>query len=281
MWRATAGCLLIGSGILALAWIPQAKLGWTVAPQVLAGVGAGLALRALTGELLPQTTTAQAGRLLGVRHAAVALVLIALGPLIASQLNAGVRQAQLQGIALVLDAKLSPQQKLKLAPSLFAAVSTQQPLASLRTALAQHQSEFTGADLAVYRQFGSRIQVILLNVIKRGFRWSFVITGSLAMLAAALLFVLAIGSARGRSRSGVPPPRSGSRRPQRRPVAPPPPRPGHRAPARRGRRPRGLRGRRASPSDDAGPHRRSLQRRLDPDHRRHHRPAPGRRPRGP
>jgi hypothetical protein len=200
VWRATAGCLLIGSGILALAWIPQPKLGWTIAPQVLAGVGAGLALRALTGELLPQTTTAQAGRLLGVRHAAVALVLIALGPLIASQLNAGVREAQLQGIALVLDAKLSPPQKLKLAPSLFAAVSTQQPLASLRTALSRHQSDFSGADLAVYRQFGSRIQIVLLNVIKRGFRWSFVITGSLAMLAAALLFVLAIGSSIGRPR---------------------------------------------------------------------------------
>lgn len=202
VWRATAGCLLIGSGILALAWIPQPGVGWTIAPQLLAGVGAGLALRALSGELLSQNTTAQAGRLLGVRHAAIALVLIAIGPLIASQLNAGVRQAQLQGIALVLDAKLSPQQKLHLAPSLFTAVSAARPLASLRTALAAHRSEFSGADLVVYDQFSSRSQDVVLDVIKRGFRWSFVITGALAMLAAVLLFGLAVGRTAGRSRDG-------------------------------------------------------------------------------
>jgi hypothetical protein len=193
-WRATAGCVMVGAGILALAWIPQADLWWTVAPQLLAGVGAGLALRALSGELLPQTTMTQAGRLLSVRHAAVAVILIALGPLISTQLNAGVRQAQLQGIALVLDARLSPSQKIRLAPSLFGAVSAEQPLASLRAALAAHQSEFSGADLVAYEQFGSRSQTILLNVVKRGFRWSFLITGMLAMLAAALLLTQAISS---------------------------------------------------------------------------------------
>jgi predicted MFS family arabinose efflux permease len=196
-WRAVVGSLLVGAGILALAWIPQADLWWTVAPQLLAGVGAGLALRALSGELLPQTTMTQAGRLLSVRHAAVAVVLIALGPLISTQLNAGVRQAQLQGIALVLDAKLSPEQKIRLAPSLFGAVSAEQPLASLRAALAAHQSEFSGADLVVYKQFGSRSQTVLLNVVKRGFRWSFLVTGMLAMLAAALLLTQAISSSRG------------------------------------------------------------------------------------
>jgi predicted MFS family arabinose efflux permease len=196
-WRAAAGSLLIGAGVLALAWIPQPDLWWTVAPQVLAGVGAGLALRALAGELLPQDTMARAGRLLGVRHAAVALVLIALGPLISHQLNAGIRQAQLQGTALVLDAKLSPAQKLRLAPAVFGAVSAQQPLASLRHALAAHQSEFSGAELAAYQQFSARSQTILLNVVKRGFRWSFVITGLLGVLAAALLSAQAIGGSTG------------------------------------------------------------------------------------
>ncbi|MFZ0385274.1 MAG: MFS transporter [Solirubrobacteraceae bacterium] len=196
-WRAAVGCLLVGAGILALAWIPQAKLWWTVAPQLLAGIGAGLALRALSGELLPQTTMTQAGRLLSVRHAAIAVVLVALGPLISTQLNAGIRQAQLQGIALVLDAKLSPSQKIRLAPSLFGAVSAEQPLASLRTALVAHQSQFSGADLVAYKQFGARSQTILLNVVQRGFRWSFLIAGLLAMLAGALLLPQAIGSSVG------------------------------------------------------------------------------------
>ena len=156
-------------------------------------------------------------------------MLIALGPLISTQLNAGIRQAQLQGIALVLDAKLSPQQKLRLAPSLFGAVSAEQPLASLRTALAAHQSEFSGADLVAYKQFGSRSQTVLLNVVKRGFRWSFLITGMLAMLAAALLLTQAITQL---ARQHVH---------RARPTVQTPARLAAGAADRRGRRPRGLR----------------------------------------
>src|SRR5215208_4826693 len=62
--RASAGCALVGGGVLALAVLPGAAAGWVVAPEVLAGVGMGMALPALAGELLPERTPGQAAWLL-------------------------------------------------------------------------------------------------------------------------------------------------------------------------------------------------------------------------
>jgi MFS family permease len=42
--RAAMGCLLVGGGVLALALLPEAKIGWTLLPQALAGIGMGMAL---------------------------------------------------------------------------------------------------------------------------------------------------------------------------------------------------------------------------------------------
>ena len=55
--RASAGCAVVGAGVLALALLPGATPGWIVAPQVLAGLGMGMAL---AGGLLPERTAGQA-----------------------------------------------------------------------------------------------------------------------------------------------------------------------------------------------------------------------------
>ncbi|MGA2927366.1 MAG: MFS transporter [Solirubrobacteraceae bacterium] len=185
--RAASGCALVGAGVLALAWIPQPRLVWTLTPQLLAGLGAGLALRALGGELLAQRTEAQAARLLCVRHAAIALVLVALAPVISTALNASTRRAELQGIALVLDAKLAPADKLRLAPALFSAVRSQAPRASLRAAFAAHRGQLHGAELVAYDQLDSRAQQLVLETVKGALDPAFLITGALALLAALLL----------------------------------------------------------------------------------------------
>ena len=62
--RASAGCALVGAGVLALAVLPGAATAWIVAPQLLAGAGMGMALPALAGELLPGRTPGQAAWLL-------------------------------------------------------------------------------------------------------------------------------------------------------------------------------------------------------------------------
>jgi hypothetical protein len=187
--RALAGCLLVGGGVLALAWLPSASVAWTFAPQALAGVGMGMALPAFAGELLPERTTREAARLLTIRHAGIALVLIALAPLIAHRLDVVTERAQEQGVALVLDAKLPPQDKLTLAPALLGGVEAERPRAGLRRALAQHGHGYAGEERATYEQLSQRADDVLVSAVGDAFRVAFAIAGGLALLGAVALAV--------------------------------------------------------------------------------------------
>jgi hypothetical protein len=185
--RAVTGCLLIGGGVLALAWLPGARLAWTIPPQVLAGLGMGLALPALGGRLLPERTAGEATRTLAIRHAGMALVLVALAPIAAHQLGAQTESARERGIALVLDAKLSPQAKLQLAPALLSGVEARSPRAGLRAALASNRSSFSGAQQGAYEQLARRADDTLVAAVATAFRVVFIAGGALAFLAALLL----------------------------------------------------------------------------------------------
>lgn len=185
--RAVGGSVLVGAGVLALAWLPDANVAWTFLPQGLAGIGMGMALPAFAGELLPERTPHDAAWLLTIRHAGIAVVLIAVAPLIASQLNTTTQLAQERGIALVLDAKLPPMDKLQLAPALLAGVDAEQPRAGLEKALDAHRADFTGEQRAVYDELAQRTDDTIVTAVGEAFRWAFVIAGGLALLAAALL----------------------------------------------------------------------------------------------
>jgi len=191
--RALCGSLLVGGGVLALAWLPSASVAWTLPPQALAGVGMGMALPAFAGELLPERTARDAARLLTVRHAGIALVLIALAPLIAHRLDVVTERAQEQGVALVLDAKLPPQDKLSLAPALLGGVEAQRPRAGLRKALADNGRGYTGQDRVTYDTLAQRADDVLVSAVGDAFRIAFVIAGALALLGAA---ALALGARR-------------------------------------------------------------------------------------
>lgn len=203
--RAVAGCALLGSGVLSLAFIPQAHLAWTLPPQALAGVGMGLALTGLSGSLLAERTPREAARLLSVRHAGIALLLVALAPLIAHQLMRSTDQARLRGVAIVLDARLSPQAKLALAPGLLGSVTGDQPRGQLLAALAAARGNFQGAALPEFDRLGRSADDTLLAAVSDAFKGSFLLSGGVALLAALLL---GLGPRRAaarpaRSRSGV------------------------------------------------------------------------------
>jgi len=198
--RATAGALLIGGGVLALAWLPTASVAWTLPPQALAGVGMGMALPAFAGELLPERTAREAARLLTVRHAGIALVLIALAPLIAHRLDVVTEHAQEQGIALVLDARLPPQDKLTLAPALLGGVEAARPRAGLRQALADNGRSYTGTARVAYASLAHRADDVLVSAVGDAFRVAFLIAGALALLGAA---ALAVGRTTGIEREGA------------------------------------------------------------------------------
>ena len=131
--RAVAGCVLVAGGIACLALLPEASALWTIVPQILAGVGMGMAFPAIAGELLPERTRGEASALLSLRHAGITLALVALAPIVAAELDEQVDLARERGTAVVLDSALPPTDKIAMAPRLFAEIETEDP----RDALAQ------------------------------------------------------------------------------------------------------------------------------------------------
>jgi predicted MFS family arabinose efflux permease len=182
--RAAAGCALVGAGVLALAFLPDARLWWTVLPQAAAGVGMGLALPALGGDLLPERDPRDAARLLTLRHAGIVAALLVLAPIVSSQLTASTDRARERGVAVVLDARLPPNDKLRLAPDLLAGVADQQPRAGLRAALQTGRGQIAAGDRAAYDHLARRTDDTLVLAVGEAFRTAFLVTGALALLAA-------------------------------------------------------------------------------------------------
>lgn len=185
--RAAAGCLLVAGGVLTLAWLPDAEVWWTIAPQLLAGVGMGLSLPALGGELLPEHTAHDAAVLLTIRHAGIALALVLIAPIAANQLTSTIDDAKVKGVALVLDASLPPQDKLMLAPELLSSVNEQQPRNALRDAIAKNAASFQGQERVAYDELGARADDVLVAAVGDAFKPAFLITGLLALLGAICL----------------------------------------------------------------------------------------------
>ncbi|MDX6703660.1 MAG: hypothetical protein QOF26_3886 [Baekduia sp.] len=182
--RAAAGCALVGAGVLALAFLPDARLLWTVVPQAAAGLGMGLALPALGGDLLPERNPHEAARLLVLRHAGIVAALVILAPIVSAQLADSTQRARERGVAVVLDARLPPSDKIRLAPSLLAGVQADQPRAGLRTALQHGRATIGAADRAAYDDLARRTDDTLVLAVGEAFRIAFLVTGGLALLAA-------------------------------------------------------------------------------------------------
>jgi predicted MFS family arabinose efflux permease len=185
--RAAVGCALVAAGVLALGWLPDARLAWTLVPQAVAGLGMGLALKALGGELLPERTVHDAARLLTLRHAGIAVILAVLAPIVAHQLDAATAHARAQGVALVLDAPLPPKQKIGLAPALLKGVAAQTPRTGLQAAIDRQRPKFQGSDRQAFDVMAGRADDTLVGAIGKAFRVAFLVTGALALVAALLL----------------------------------------------------------------------------------------------
>jgi hypothetical protein len=170
--------------VLAIAWLPDANVAWTLVPQALAGFGMGMALVSVAGELLPERTSHDAARTLAARHAGIAAALIVLAPVVSHQLDVATQHAREQGVSLVLDARLSPQQKLALAPALLEGVESSDPRDGLQRAIAAQRKRFSGADLAEFDRLGDRADETLVAGVADSFRAAFLITGALGLLAA-------------------------------------------------------------------------------------------------
>ena len=185
--RAVAGCLLVAGGIGCLALLPGASAWWTVIPQMLAGAGMGMALPALSGELMPERTRHDISRLLSIRHAGIALALATLAPLISSNLTSTIDTAREQGTAAVLDARLPPQNKIEIAPDLFAGLNTDDPRGELRRSVKQAHAGLSEDESAELDKLGKRLDDVVTGAVRSAFRTTFIVTAGLALLAALIL----------------------------------------------------------------------------------------------
>jgi hypothetical protein len=193
--RAIAGCLLVAGGVGCLALLPGASAWWTAAPQVLAGAGMGLALPALSGELIPERTRLESARLLSIRHAGIAIALAALAPLISSNLTSTIDSAREQGTAAVLDAPLPPEEKIAIAPDLFGGLKTDDPRGQLQDSISSAREGLDPQEAEQLDRLGSTLDHVVTDAVRSAFRTTFIVTAALALAAALILLSGMLGGA--------------------------------------------------------------------------------------
>ena len=117
---ALAGGIAIAGGLAALAVLPGASFALTLQPQLLIGIGLALALPVLTiaavGGRDPEGERASAT--IAARHAGIVVGIVALAPILSTQLDSQRLAAQDSTTALLLDAALPPETKVELATAL-------------------------------------------------------------------------------------------------------------------------------------------------------------------
>src|SRR3954454_170610 len=147
----------------------------------------GLSTTGLAGGLIPEITTGHAARLLTLRHAGMTLALVALAPVVATGLSNATDKAKLQGVAVVLDAPISPAHKLAMAPSLVASVRDQDPRRALRRARAGALAAVAPDERPAARAVLVRADQVLVRAVDSAFKGAFAITAAFALAAAVLL----------------------------------------------------------------------------------------------
>jgi len=122
-----AGAVCMAGGLGALGLLPGAGAGWTLAPQALVGAGIALALPGLTSRALAgrDPVGRRAAATIAARHAGIVLGILALTPVLSSQLEAQHDAARLSGTSLLLDAPLDPDTKVELGDAIGVTVASE------------------------------------------------------------------------------------------------------------------------------------------------------------
>jgi MFS family permease len=183
--RAMTGLLLISGGLAALGLLPHAGWIWTVPPQLLVGVGLGLTIGALTERALrgrsPQAV--HGGWTIASRHGGIVLGLLLLTPLFAHQLDHNEGEAKRAGAAIVLDSRLPPLDKFRVAGDVLRSIDRANGrLPDVRAVFEAHFDDPSGAE---YRRVANRLQDQLERAVTSAFGWPFLLASALALCALA------------------------------------------------------------------------------------------------
>lgn len=122
---ALAGGIATAGGLAALAFLPGASFALTLQPQLLIGLGLALALPVLTlaavGGRDPKGS--RAASTIAARHAGIVAGIVILAPILSAQLVDQRDAAQQSTTALLLDAPLPPEEKLRLGDAIAGQIS--------------------------------------------------------------------------------------------------------------------------------------------------------------
>ncbi len=182
--EAVAGCVLIAGGLAGLALLPSAKLAWTLAPQVLVGLGLGLSLESLTSvalrDRLPRVL--HGGWTIAARHAGVVVGLAILTPIFIADLQHAQTPAKEAVARLVLDAPLPASTKLDLAERLGRRlVAERGRVPDLRPAF--QTLRVPPAQVVNTQALELALEDQLKRAATRAFRTAFLVAAALALLA--------------------------------------------------------------------------------------------------
>jgi predicted MFS family arabinose efflux permease len=182
--EAVAGAVLIAGGLAGLALLPGAQLVWTLAPQVLIGLGLGLAVDSLTTAALRDRAprALHGGWTIAARHAGVVIGLAILTPIFTADLRRAETPAKEAIARLVLDAPLSGSLKLDLAQQLGRRLAAERGrVPDLRPAFTALRVPSRQAPAAAALERGVEDQ--LTRAATRAFRTAFLVAAGLALLA--------------------------------------------------------------------------------------------------
>ncbi len=122
---AIAGTIAIAGGLLGLGVLPGASADLTIVPQLLIGGGLAMALPVLTAAALEVNDPdgSRAASTIAARHAGIVVGILLLTPLLSAQLDDQHRAGTDAATALLLDANLSAETKVRVGSEISAAVA--------------------------------------------------------------------------------------------------------------------------------------------------------------
>jgi predicted MFS family arabinose efflux permease len=182
--EAVAGSVLIAGGLTGLALLPSAELVWTLAPQVLIGLGLGLSVDSLTAAALRERVprALHGGWTIAARHAGVVVGLAILTPIFTADLHHAETPAKEAIARLVLDAPLPASTKLDLAERLGRQLLAERGrVPDLRPAFENLRLPAKQAPAAAALESGLEDQ--LKRAATRAFRTAFLVAAVLGLLA--------------------------------------------------------------------------------------------------
>ncbi|MGZ8593059.1 MAG: MFS transporter, partial [Actinomycetota bacterium] len=181
---AGGGAVVLAGGLVGLALLPSAGPGWALASFALCGAGLGLSVPGLTRSALGGGTDARLATLtVGIRHLGLVLAVAVVAPLLARDLIAASRIAELNATAVVIDGRIPATTKIPLALDIRDALD-RAPRGEIPDLSAPFDEHGASTDANVRRVRDDLVETATI-AITRGFRRSFVFCALLAAVALA------------------------------------------------------------------------------------------------